>query len=134
MTFTNEFRVYYADTDAYGVVWHGTYLRWLEAGRIEYTEKTFGLNLKTMQEQGCILPIVDISVKYKSSARIDDLLIVETDIEQVRPSAIIFKQTIKNKITGVVHISALVTCVAVDTTTNKMMRRLPDCIANIKLD
>ena len=49
MTFTNEFRVYYADTDAYGVVWHGTYLRWLEAGRIEYTEKTFGLNLKTMQ-------------------------------------------------------------------------------------
>ena len=32
MKHTDELRVYYADTDAYGVVWHGAYLRWLEAG------------------------------------------------------------------------------------------------------
>ena len=124
----NEIRVYYADTDAYGVVWHGAYLRWLEAGRIEFTDKVLGLDLKQMQEHGCVLPVVELNVKYKVSARIDDNLILTTEIEQLRPSAIVFKQTLKNKDTGIINIVATVTCVAVDTKTNKMFRRLPDCI------
>lgn len=47
---TMKQKVYYADTDAYGVVWHGAYLRWLEAARVELCE-AMGLNLidlKTM--------------------------------------------------------------------------------------
>ena len=38
MKHTFEQKVYYSDTDAYGVVWHGSYLRWLEMGRVEYCE------------------------------------------------------------------------------------------------
>ena len=124
----NEIRVYYADTDAYGVVWHGAYLRWLEAGRIEFTDKILGLDLKQMQEEGCVLPVVELNVKYKVSARLDDNLVLTTEIEHLRPSAIVFKQTLKNKDTGVVNIVANVTCVAVDTKTNKMFRRLPEYI------
>lgn len=128
MIHTDEIRVYYADTDAYGVVWHGAYLRWLEAGRIEYTDKILGLDLKKMQEDGCILPVVELNIKYKISAKLDDNLILETDVEELRPSSIMFKQTLKNKETGVINITAEVTCVAVDTNTNKMYRRLPEFI------
>ncbi len=128
MQHNDEIRVYYADTDAYGVVWHGAYLRWLEAGRIEFTDKVLGLDLKQMQEEGCVLPVVELNVKYKVSARLDDNLILSTEIEQLRPSAIVFRQTLKNKDTGVVNIVATVTCVAVDTKTNKMFRRLPEYI------
>ena len=32
-------QVFYSDTDAYGVVWHGSYLRWLEMGRVMLCEK-----------------------------------------------------------------------------------------------
>ena len=64
MKYTNEIRVYYADTDAYGVVWHGSYLRWMEAGRIEFTDKILGLDLKKMQDEGIVLPVVDINIKY----------------------------------------------------------------------
>ncbi len=128
MKHIDEIRVYYADTDAYGVVWHGAYLRWLEAGRIEYTDKVMGLDLKKMQEDGCILPVVELNIKYKVSAKLDDNLILETYVEDLRPSAIVFKQILKNKDTGIVNISATVTCVAVDTSTNKMFRRLPDFI------
>lgn len=39
-----EQKVFYSDTDAYGVVWHGAYLRWLEMGRVEWCEMT-GHNL-----------------------------------------------------------------------------------------
>lgn len=128
-----ETRVYYADTDAYGVVWHGTYLRWMEAGRIEFTDKILGLDLKKMQEEGCVLPVVDLNIKYKSSAKTDDKLILETEIAELNRSSIVFKQVLTNKETGNVHITATVTCVAVDTTTNKMMRRLPECIANAEI-
>lgn len=128
MKHTDEIRVYYADTDAYGVVWHGAYLRWLEAGRIEYTDKVMGLDLKKMQEDGCILPVVELNIKYKISAKLDDNLILETEIEEMRPSAIKFKQTLKNSVTNVINIIAEVTCVAVDTNTNKMYRRLPEFI------
>ena len=33
-----NFKVQYADTDAYGVVWHGSYLRWMEEGRVKLLE------------------------------------------------------------------------------------------------
>lgn len=125
MKHVDEIRVYYADTDAYGVVWHGAYLRWLEAGRIEFTDKVMGLDLKQMQEDGCLLPVVELNIKYKVSAKLDENLLLETEIEELRPSAIVFKQTLKNKETGTVNIVATVTCVAVDTKTNKMFRRLP---------
>ena len=125
MKHVDEIRVYYADTDAYGVVWHGAYLRWLESGRIEFTDKVMGLDLKQMQEDGCLLPVVELNIKYKVSAKLDENLLLETEIEELRPSAIVFKQTLKNKETGIVNIVATVTCVAVDTKTNKMFRRLP---------
>lgn len=128
MKHIDEIRVYYADTDAYGVVWHGAYLRWLEAGRIEFTDKVMGLDLKQMQADGCILPVVELNIKYKISAKLDDNLILETYIEELRPSAIVFKQVLKNKDTGIINITASVTCVAVDTNTNRMFRRLPSFI------
>ena len=130
MKHIDEIRVYYADTDSYGVVWHGAYLRWLEAGRVEYTEIVMGLNLKQMQEDGCLLPVVELNLKYKRSAKLDDYLILETEIEQLRPSAIVFKQTLKDKNTGDIDIIGTVTCVAVDTKANKMFRRLPEFITN----
>ncbi len=130
MKHTDEIRVYYADTDAYGVVWHGAYLRWLEAGRIEFTNRVLGIDLKKLQENGCLLPVVELNIKYKVSAKPDDKLLLDTEIEQLRPSAIVFKQTLRNKETGIVNIVASVTCVAVDTNTNKMFRRLPECITD----
>ena len=45
---TFETRVYYSDTDAYGVVWHGAYLRWLEKGRVDLCND-LGIDLVTMK-------------------------------------------------------------------------------------
>lgn len=129
MKYTNEVRVYYADTDAYQVVWHGAYLRWMEASRVELTN-LLGLDLKQLQETGDILPVRDLSVKYKSSAKLDDIVKIETEIEECSPVKIVFKQIISNKETGEVNIEARVTCVAVNTHTGKMYRRIPDYIYN----
>ena len=44
-------KVYYADTDAGGVVYHGSYIRWLEAARFELFE-SFALSLVDYARRG----------------------------------------------------------------------------------
>ena len=121
-----EIKVYYSDTDSYGVVWHGSYLRWLEMGRVEISEQ-LGLNLKDLENSDIVLPVVDLNVRYKSSAKLDDKLIVETSIEEVSVSSVTFLQTIKNAKTGKVCISASVKVVAINKA-GQLYRRLPEVL------
>ena len=125
MKYTNELRVYYADTDAYKVVWHGAYLRWLEAARVELSNK-MGLDLDKMHQSGDVLPVVELNVKYKTSAKLDDILIINTELVECGPTKMKFAQEIRNKKTGAINLIAEVTCVAVNTETGKMYRRLPE--------
>ena len=68
-------KVYYSDTDAYGVVWHGSYLRWLEAGRVEWCEM-LGHNLIDLENQNIVLPVTNLNVRYKASAKLNDNIII----------------------------------------------------------
>ena len=125
MKYTNELRVYYADTDAYKVVWHGAYLRWLEAARVEFCNK-IGLDLEKMHNSGDIVPVIEINIKYKASAKLDDIIVIETEIAEFTQTKVKFIQKIKNKHTGIENAMAEVTCVAVNIETGKMYRRMPD--------
>ena len=74
-----EQKVFYSDTDAYGVVWHGSYLRWLEMGRVGLFEM-MGHKINDLIDQDITLPVVNLNVKYKSSARLEDEMIIEADV------------------------------------------------------
>lgn len=126
MKHTFEQKVYYADTDAYGVVWHGSYLRWLEAGRVELCEK-MGYNLIELQEQNITLPVVNINVRYKASAKLNDEMIIETSIQKFNPLSVTFSQKISNKNTGKTYIEALVDVVAIDEN-GKLYRKMPQIL------
>lgn len=121
-----EQKVFYADTDAYGVVWHGAYLRWLEAGRVLLCEQ-MGHNLTDLTNQDILLPVTNINVRYKASARLNDVVIIETWIEKFNPLSVTFKQTIKSKDTGKLFIEALIDVVAIHND-GKLYRRMPDVL------
>jgi len=121
-----EQKVYYSDTDAYGVVWHGSYLRWLEMGRIELCEK-LGYTLPELQAQNIALPVVNINVRYKSSAKLNDEMIIETSIQKFNPLSVTFVQKIKNKQTNKLFIEAIVDVVAIDNN-GKLYRRMPQIL------
>ena len=78
-----EYRVIYGDTDCAGVVYYGNYLRFFEAARSEML-RSFGTPNKELEDQGYVLPVVECKTRYKASARYDDLLIVETSIQDVK--------------------------------------------------
>jgi acyl-CoA thioester hydrolase len=83
-------RVRYAETDQMGVVYHANYLIWFEVGRVELIRQ-MGLSYKEMeQEAGCMIAVVEASVRYRCSARYDDELVIETRLTASRSSVLKF--------------------------------------------
>lgn len=123
-----EQKVFYSDTDAYGVVWHGSYLRWLEMGRVELCAM-MGLSIAELTARDIVLPVVNINLKYKSSARMEDIMIIETEISEFKGFSVTFKQSIKSKETGKTFIEADVVVVAIHND-GKLYRRMPEILAN----
>lgn len=124
-----EQKVYYADTDAYGVVWHGSYLRWLEMGRVLWCEQ-MGHNLSELKDNDIVLPVVNLNVRYKSSARLDDELIIYTWIEKFNNLSVTFKQAIKSKANDKTFIEAEVEVVAISNA-GKLYRRMPQVLTDV---
>ena len=119
-----ETRVYYSDTDAYGVVWHGAYLRWLEKGRVDLCNM-LGIDLVTMKNMDVLLPVTNMNVRYKASAKLDDTVIIETWIEKFNSLSVTFKQVIKSKESGKIFIEAVFDVVAINNA-GKLYRRMPE--------
>ena len=71
-------RVYYADTDAGGVVYHGTYLAMAERARTEAL-RAAGLPHEEMRrDHDCIFMVRRVNLEYLRPARLDDMLTITT--------------------------------------------------------
>ena len=117
-------RIYYSDTDAYGVVWHGSYLRLMEAARVEFCS-ALRIDLVKLQQNDITIPVTNINIRYKSPAVIDEHVIIETSLVKLSSLTAVFSQIIKNAATSQIHTQAEVEVVAVHNN-GKLYRRLPD--------
>lgn len=73
-----------------GVVYYANYFIWFEIGRVEFLRQ-MGFDYKNLEtEQDCHLPVVEANCRYKSPARYDDQIVIETRILALRPSLIKF--------------------------------------------
>ena len=83
-------RVRYAETDQMGVVYYANFFIWFEVGRVELLRQ-LGFHYKQMEaEDGCHIPVVEANCRYKSPARYDDELLLETSVLAMRSSVIKF--------------------------------------------
>src|SRR5574341_2377270 len=93
-----EIRVIYGDTDQMGIVYYANYLRYFEAGRNEFI-RSKGLRYRDFETRFSLrLPVVDAQVSYRTPARYDDVLTVETTIEEVRRASARFVYRILREI------------------------------------
>src|SRR6201997_711881 len=70
-------RVRYAETDRMGLLHHANYLVYFEQGRIELL-RSLGLTYKDLEDQGFLLVLTRVQVRYRSPAYYDDLLTLRT--------------------------------------------------------
>jgi acyl-CoA thioester hydrolase len=97
MPVTSQVRVRYAETDQMGIVYYANYLVWFEIGRVELL-RSLGLAYSQLEtEHECILPVVEASCRYRSPAKYDDEILIETRPVLLRGSVIKFGYRILRK-------------------------------------
>lgn len=94
---THQVRVRYAETDQMGIVYYANYLVWFELGRVELL-RSLGLAYSQLEkEHECILPVVEATCRYRSPAKYDDEIMIETRPAMLRGSVIKFAYRILRK-------------------------------------
>lgn len=124
MEHIQEIRVLYSDTDSYGVVWHGAYTKWFEAARVEYCEK-IGLDIAELESQNIVFPVVELNIRYKSSALMNERIVIKTVISELTPLRVVFEHKVYKKDTDILRVVAHSTIVSVNGKEKKMMK-LPE--------
>lgn len=87
-------RVYFEDTDLSGIVYHANYLRYMERARSDML-RLAGIDQRAAMEAGeGSWAVTDLTIKYRSPARLDDDLLVVSTVEAVRGASVIIAQRI----------------------------------------
>lgn len=79
-----------------GVVYHGNYAQYLEMGRVEWL-RSMGFSYKKMENDGIMLPVISLQMKFKKSATYDDLITVTTTLTKLPMVRIEFDYEIRNE-------------------------------------
>jgi acyl-CoA thioester hydrolase len=87
-------RVYYEDTDSGGVVYYANYLRYLERGRTELLRSLGVEQQRLLEETGLAFAVRSLSAEYLKPARLDDLLQIETVIQDLGRAQVTFAQSV----------------------------------------
>jgi acyl-CoA thioester hydrolase len=95
-THTTFVKVRYAETDQMGVVYHGNYAQYLELARLDWLDQ-LGISYKWMEENGVMLPVHNLSISYKKSAKFDDQIRIVTVLRQQPSVRIIFDYELYNQ-------------------------------------
>lgn len=74
-------RVRYAETDMMGIVYHGSYVPWLECARIQLLDD-IGCPYREMESLGVRLPVVELKCRYREPARFDDRVRVVAEVRE----------------------------------------------------
>ncbi|PQM26770.1 thioesterase [Sphingopyxis lindanitolerans] len=87
-------RVYFEDTDLSGIVYHANYLRYMERARSDML-RLAGIDQRAAMESGeGAWAVTDLTIKYRSPAKLDDDLLVVSTVEAVRGASVIIAQRI----------------------------------------
>ncbi|HET8986687.1 MAG TPA: thioesterase family protein [Trueperaceae bacterium] len=85
-----EIRVRFAETDQMGVVHHSVYPVWFEAGRVEWMRQR-SLSYRELEDSGISLAVARLEVSYRTPARFDDVITVESTLVSARSRQVVFE-------------------------------------------
>ena len=87
-------RVYFEDTDVSGVVYHGNYLKYMERARSDML-RAAGIDQRAAIESGeGVYVVADLEIRYRASAKLDDDLLVLSEVLEVRAASCTIQQRV----------------------------------------
>ncbi len=129
--FEYSVRVQPHHTDYAGVVWHGSYINWMEEARIEYLH-SIGIDHAKLTSLGCDLPVVNLSVRYHLPMRMGMVAVVRTCMKsKVSGIRLDWEYKIQSLEGEETYVTAQLTIVVIDTKKRMVMQSLPSEIKNL---
>ncbi len=80
-TFETQIRVRYAETDQMGYVYYGNYATYYEVARVEML-RSLGSSYKTLEDNGIMMPVLELHTQYLKPAKYDDLITVRVHMPE----------------------------------------------------
>jgi acyl-CoA thioester hydrolase len=121
-------RVYWEDTDGGGVVYYANYLKFFERARTEWLRARGHAQAQLALDPGVLFSVVEVNVRYRRPARLDDLLLISCAPKLDGVATISFEQQIHRGAVGgelLAEASVRVACVRA---ADFRPRRLPQAI------
>jgi acyl-CoA thioester hydrolase len=126
IAFSISIRVYFQDTDAGEVVYHGTYLDFLERARTEWLRHLGFEQLEIRQRLGILFIVRGLEVKYVSPARLDDLIDVSVAVARLGRAQVTLAQDVRRDGATLLRAAVNLACV---TSGNFRPQPLPEEIS-----
>lgn len=125
MPVTHDFpiRVYYEDTDAGGIVYHASYLRFAERARTEMLRDNGFEHVQFLKDTGIAFAVRHMDIDYQRPALLDDLLSIETQLTHLGNARMDMTQVIRKNEQVLVSITLTLVCMSVET---KKAARIPE--------
>ena len=130
MTRSMQIRVYLEDTDAQGLVYNASYVRFLERARTEWL-RARGVDHRELEARyGVQLVLRSLAIRFLMPARLDDLLCVAAQVGEMRGARVVFTQSVRREdASGELLCEATAEVACVDVEQHKP-RRLPAAITS----
>ena len=124
-----KIRVRYADTDQMKYAYYGKYPEYFEAARAEMMRE-LNFTYKTIEENGYMMPVHSIFIRYKNPAFYDELLEIESRVEKLPDLKVRIDHTVRSTERNVVICEGYVVLVFVKQETMKIIRP-PEIFLNV---
>lgn len=109
-----DVRVYYHDTDAGGVVYHGAYLDYAERARTEFLRDLGYHHVDLRASENVIFVVRHIDIDYLIPGRLDDELVMETTLSSLKNTSFVMNQTVKRGDEILARMDVVIVCIDVD--------------------
>ena len=108
-------RVYFQDTDAGGVVFHASYINFMERARTEWLRHVCGYShADLMKKFGMVFVVRSLKLEYLKPALLDDLLHVTAEVKDVGKSRVGMLQNVMRGDDVLVEAEIHLVCVTLD--------------------
>jgi len=112
---TLSLRVYYEDTDAGGIVYYANYAKYLERGRTEWLRVLGVQQTQLAAETQRVFVVTRLALQYRKPARLDDTLVVHSDVARVGRASLDFAQAVRRDGELLCEASVQIACVHAHT-------------------
>jgi len=109
-SYSHAYRIYWADTDAGGVVYYANYLKFMERCRTDWLRSLGVDQYRLRLERQLQFAVVNVAVDFLRPAILNDEILVTAELQRLGGATISFKQTIMRGDLHLIDASTRVAC------------------------